>query len=195
MILSMLLLMFPGCLAYSLGWGGGLKPLGFATILSDQCVGEEGWRYRGSGGGQVAARVVGEVAGPVTSRAVLALLHGATGHQPIMACSQGAMNAMEERIKATTRKVQYQVRCKATKKPERCLWFDAFMERMEELLGRCFTKETVAFIMRRQRRYLRRVGGCRRVHSSTHHREVVAREEEPLRIIYSNYLRSILNRL
>ena len=91
------------------GWGGGLKPLGFATILSDQCVGEEGWRYRGSGGGEVAARVVAEVAGPVTSRAVLALLHGATGHQPIMACSQGAMNAMEERIKATTRKVQYQV--------------------------------------------------------------------------------------
>ena len=59
--------------------------------------------------GSELARLVGEVAGKITSKAVLSLLLGTGGHRPVLSCGQENLNKMEKDFKKCTRRVQYQV--------------------------------------------------------------------------------------
>ena len=58
-------------------WGGAFKPTGLNTIIRNQCITSNGggfFHHRGTEEGRATSKLVAEVAGPVTSRAVLALL-------------------------------------------------------------------------------------------------------------------------
>ena len=59
--------------------------------------------------GSEVARLVGEVAGGITSKAILSLLIGTKSHRPVIRCEQEALNRMERDFKKCTRRVQYQV--------------------------------------------------------------------------------------
>ena len=65
--------------------------------------------------GSEVAKLVGEVAGEITSKAVLSLLLGTGGHQPVLRCGQEKLNKMEKDFKKCTRRVQYQVSLTASK--------------------------------------------------------------------------------
>ena len=45
----------------------------------------------------------------LNSKAVLSLLIGNAGHQPVLQCGQEELNKMERDFKKCTRRVQYQV--------------------------------------------------------------------------------------
>ena len=59
-------------------WGGAFKPTGLNTIIRNQCITENKrfgvFHHAGTKEGRAMSKLVGEVAGPVTSKAVLALL-------------------------------------------------------------------------------------------------------------------------
>ena len=59
--------------------------------------------------------MVGELAGKITSKAVLSLLLGTGGHRPVLRCGQEKLNKMEKDFKKCTRRVQYQVTLTASK--------------------------------------------------------------------------------
>ena len=65
--------------------------------------------------GSEVAKLVGEVAGEMTSKAVLSLLLATGGHQPVLRCGQEKLNKMEKEFKKCTRRVQYQVTLTASK--------------------------------------------------------------------------------
>ena len=184
-------------------WSGAFKPIGLNTIIRNRCLAED-WRgvvhQRGREEGEEVAELVAEVAGEVTSRALLSLLHRARGHTPLIACSQHELNKMERDFGACVRKVQYQLRCKSTNPNQRCSWVQAFMETCtKEVLGRCLSDQVVGSIVGRQRRYIKKSGLEGRVCTSkrvtSHHNEVLKGPEHPLRISYSDYLKSVLSQL
>ena len=55
-------------------WGGAFKPTGLNTIIRNQCVGGGFFHKKGTEEGRATSKLVAEVAGPVTSKAVLQLL-------------------------------------------------------------------------------------------------------------------------
>lgn len=59
-------------------WGGAFKPTGLNTIIRNQCItsnkGGGFFHQKGTEEGRATSNLVAEVAGPVTSRAVLQLL-------------------------------------------------------------------------------------------------------------------------
>ena len=59
-------------------WGGAFKPTGLNTIIRNQCItsnkGGGFFHQKGTEEGRATSKLVAEVAGPVTSRAVLQLL-------------------------------------------------------------------------------------------------------------------------
>ena len=58
-------------------WGGAFKPTGLNTIIRNQCITSNGggfFHHKGTEEARATSKLVAEVAGPVTSRAVLALL-------------------------------------------------------------------------------------------------------------------------
>ena len=141
-------------------WGGAFKPIGLNTIIRNRCLTED-WQgvlqQRGGEEGGAMAELVGEVAGPVTSRVVLATLHKARGHTRFITCSQRQLNKMERDFGSCVRKVQHQIRCKSTTPHERCTWVQAFIQTCtKEILGECLSEEVVESLAGRQRRYVRR---------------------------------------
>ena len=184
-------------------WGGAFKPIGLNTIIRNRCLTED-WQgvlhQRGGEEGVAMAELVGEVAGPVTSRAILATLHKARGHTQLVTCSQRQLNKMERDFGACVRKVQYQIRCKSTTPHQRCTWVQAFIQTCtKEILGECLSEEVVESIAARQRRYVRKSGLEGRVCTSKKvtslHNEVLKGPEQPLHISYNDYLKSVLSQL
>ena len=109
-------------------WGGAFKPTGLNTIIRNQCITENKrlgvFHHAGTKEGRAMSKLVGEVAGPVTSKAVLALLlqvrwlsmpyqglqgshcPQASGHSKVINCSQRQLNKMEAALAACVRKVK-----------------------------------------------------------------------------------------
>ena len=146
------------------------------------------------------AELVEDMAGQVTSRAVLALLHRARGHNQIITCSQHQLNKMERNFGACVRKVQYQIRCKSATPHQRCTWVQAFIQTCtKEILGQCLSEEVVESISGRQRRYTRKSGlegrVCTSKTTTSSHNEVLKGPEQPLHISYNDYLKSVLSQL
>ena len=110
-------------------WGGAFKPTGLNTIIRNQCITSNGggfFHHRGTEEGRATSKLVAEVAGPVTSRAVLALLLKvhfcfkfsflifslflqSVGHSKVLTCSQRQLNKMEASLAACVRKVRHRV--------------------------------------------------------------------------------------
>ena len=108
-------------------WGGAFKPTGLNTIIRNQCITSNGgglFHHRGTEEGRATSKLVAEVAGPVTSRAVLALLLKvhfcfkfsflifslflqSVGHSKVLTCSQRQLNKMEASLAACVRKVRH----------------------------------------------------------------------------------------
>ena len=110
-------------------WGGAFKPTGLNTIIRNQCITSNGggfFHHRGTEEGRATSKLVAEVAGPVTSRAVLALLLKvhfcfkfsflifslflqSVGHSKVLTCSQRQLNKMEASLAACVRKVRHRL--------------------------------------------------------------------------------------
>jgi len=184
-------------------FGGAFKPIGLNTIIRNRCLIED-WQgvshQRGREEGNAMAELVGEVAGSVTSRAILALLHKARGHTQLITCSQHQLNKMERDFGACVRKVQHQIRCKSATPHQRCTWVQAFIQTCtREILGQCLSEEVVESIAARQRRYVRKSGLEGRICTAktliSAHNEVLKGPEQPLHISYNDYLKSVLSQL
>ena len=184
-------------------WGGSFKPIGLNTIIRNRCLAED-WQgvlnQRGREEGESMAELVEDMAGQVTSRAVLALLHRARGHKQMITCSQRQLNKMERNFGACVRKVQYQIRCKSATPHQRCTWVQAFVQTCtKEILGQCLSEEVVESISGRQRRYMRKSGlegrVCTSKTTTSSHNEVLKGPEHPLQISYNDYLKSVLSQL
>jgi len=198
-------------------WGGAIKPIGINTIINNECVkrstvhGYTSHQGHGSGQDTALARMLGQVAGPVTSRAVLALLRTHRGHGPISSCSQSELNRMEASLERCVSKVQYQMRCSASSPQEQCLWLDLFLENCTDgILGLCFDRSSLEYIREQQERYLKRSkavrrscrglpgeGGKRWPGEGGDFRDKLREKvlRHPLKVSYSDYLQSVLSQL
>jgi hypothetical protein len=109
-------------------------------------------------------RALEEAAGPVTTRAVLALLRGDGGQRQVVAsCRQSGLERMEEGLGECTALAQDRARGADSRK-ERCAAGRAFLACSASSLGHCLAPGPAAFLLGRQRRHLRRQGrlaGCR----------------------------------
>jgi len=184
-------------------WGGAFKPTGLNTIIRNQCITENKrfgvFHHAGTKEGRAMSKLVGEVAGPVTSKAVLALLLQASGHSKVINCSQRQLNKMEAALAACVRKVQYQVMCRSTTPRQMCLWLQAFVTTCsKDILGMCFTAPGVSYISFQQQRHFERTGigkHCDSTSVGSQHRTILQKKERPLQLSYSDYLKSVLSQL
>jgi hypothetical protein len=126
-----------------------IKPLGLHAVIGPR---------------DPLVRALGEAAGPVTSRAMLALLRAAGGQRQVVAsCRQQGLDRMEEELGECTALAQDRARG-AGSREEGCAAGRAFLSCSASSLGRCLAPGPAAFLVGRQRRHLRRrgrLGGCR----------------------------------
>merc|ERR1712038_1370359 len=140
-------------------WGtaSGLKPNSLNTIVFNDCVGRPSvfFHHRHSNTqGQQIAKMVGDVATSVTSRAIMDIITHANGHSPV-SCSQSELVEMESQYESCIKRVQYKLKCFHLSKAQQCDIITDFLDECTSgILGPCFTGSTTKKILKVQKHHL-----------------------------------------
>merc|ERR1712183_1119716 len=124
------------------GWAtaSGLKPNSLNTIVLNDCVGRPSvffhHKHSNTKGEQIA-KMVGDVATSVTSRAIMDIITHANGHSPV-SCSQSELVEMESQYESCIKRVQYKLKCFHLSKDRQCEMITEFLEDCTKgMLGLC----------------------------------------------------------
>merc|ERR1712183_150984 len=100
------------------------------------------------------AKMVGDVATSVTSRAIMDIITHANGHSPVSSCSQTELVEMESQYESCIKRVQYKLKCFHLSKDRQCEMITEFLEDCTKgMLGLCFTGSTTKKILKVQKHH------------------------------------------
>merc|ERR1712183_463694 len=104
--------------------------------------------------GEQIAKMVGDVATSVTSRAIMDIITHANGHSPVSSCSQSELVEMESQYESCIKRVQYKLKCFHLSKDRQCEMITEFLEDCTKgMLGACFTGSTTKKILKVQKHH------------------------------------------
>merc|ERR1712183_1196642 len=93
------------------------------------------------------AKMVGDVATSVTSRAIMDIITHANGHSPVSSCSQTELVEMESQYESCIKRVQYKLKCFHLSKERQCDMITEFLEDCSKgMLGLCFGSPFSSYI-------------------------------------------------
>merc|ERR1712183_763472 len=104
--------------------------------------------------GEQIAKMVGDVATSVTSRAIMDIITHANGHSPVSSCSQSELVEMESQYESCIKRVQYKLKCFHLSKDRQCEMITEFLEDCTKgMLGACFTGSTTKKVLKVQKHH------------------------------------------